>query len=121
MTVNNTKLNLLIAELGGWKELPQHEFVKVYQPWQAKVYSSKYKHIRNYGASLDACAEFEKSLTALQKLKFAFVLCSVVGSQGMQHGMLVEDVNRIAFATPIQRCLAYIRTVAPEREKEIYD
>lgn len=120
--MNPDKTNKLIAELMGWiKDDPTVEDFIWLGP-KGEVQNGP----PQYSSDLNACAEFEREMTKIQQWNYPMNLRRVVMDEMDTEENSHPDTGILPdfffySATAPQRCLAFIRTVAPDREKEIYD
>ncbi len=124
MTLSPAKVNRVIAEVMGWK---------VWSGVRGRTLGTwcdtgKFDGISlpNFFASLDACAEFEKSLddkdTDTRSLWLDQLAIACDWPETKNAGELKFEVAyRTARATAPQRCLAFIRVLAPTRVEECYE
>lgn len=63
----------------------------------------------NYLNDLNACHEFEKTLTGEEKVKYLYVLRDVVRGKSLTHPFGMESAFDCAFATAAQRCEAFLK------------
>ena len=108
--MESKEINKLIAEACGWR-LIHGDFVswgKVNErvggktiAWrnpQGVCYEPSWQHLPNYYASLDACAEFERTLDKIQRREYVRQLYHITENDFGAH-----------CATPEQRCEAFLR------------
>lgn len=90
------EINIAVAEELGWK-------YHVYW-WQSPSGDSR-TYCPPFTTSLDACAEFEKTLNSLEKITYMDRITVLVATH-YNHGYSVFDMIT---ATPLQRCEAFLR------------
>jgi hypothetical protein len=64
----------------------------------------------NYPESLDACAQFEKTLTLDESWEYAKLLMDYKQSANGFPLASKSEVFNLQKATPIERCIAYLKT-----------
>ena len=69
--------------------------------------------VPNYPESLDACAEFRKTLTDTEKERYVWWLNHLHPSADIHYSELQKDVRREVFdlidVKPIEHCVAYLK------------
>lgn len=65
--------------------------------------------VDDYLNDLNACHEFEKTLTDEEKVKYLYVLRDVVRGKSLTHPFGMESAFDCAFATAAQRCEAFLK------------
>lgn len=97
------QLRVMVAEAMGWKRVAVYEWVNdVRLPKQWVDFDV----LPNYPACLNACAEFEKTLTAGEARRYRFRLAR--NSDG-RNAVFQTVEQALCHATARQRCLAYLK------------
>ena len=92
-TMNNAEIRIKIAESLSWKQTPFGEPINGHpQTWRILA------DLPNYPESLDACAEFEAANWDNHKIYLRNLID------------ICQTPEDAITATPLQRCLAYLRT-----------
>lgn len=108
MNLTNEEIRIRIAEILGLERV-------FYTPTAAAVRrknwprSSTVPVIPNYPESRDACAEFEKTLTDEGWDEYSDHLSDAAGVDSWSI-LAGKDRGAIISATPLQRCIAYLKT-----------
>lgn len=98
MNLTNEEIRIKLAESLAWRKTPFGDSIGDHpRTWRTL------SDLPNYPESLDACAEFEKTLTECERRAYFFHL---FGTQRLEDG----DLWKAVAATPRQRCLAYLKT-----------
>lgn len=99
------ELRVRVAELCGWTGV---------QVYNGHVYGSRglavQMPIRNYCNDLNACAEFEKTLTIEQRRYYVHHLMRLNGNLPSNH-VYPEEIYDIITATAEQRAIAFVATM----------
>lgn len=109
MTLTDDEIKSLIRKSQGWTELKEgpHPY-----GWRLGDEWHYLHNVPNYPGSLDACAEFEKTLTTEEQQEYFYQLNEEVGlvSPRSPAWLLEWSVFKLVTATARQRCLAYLKT-----------
>jgi hypothetical protein len=109
MELTDEEINVRVAEVLGWRMekdvsewMPPLELTWYYAPGssQRQAYPSP-----DYASSLDACAEFEATLTDQDWIKYVEAVCSHFGTSRYVHGYGDLTISASAKA----RCLAFLK------------
>ena len=105
--MTNEEIRIKVAESLGWK--PDCDGAK---PWLRQwlspcVTDPEIRFLPNFPESLDACAEFEKTIKAIHIYNEQLEIV-VLGHPLRGRDAVAEFMLRCA--TPRQRCLAYLKT-----------
>ena len=111
--MTDQELRVKVAEAMGWKSKlvpatqdgPDNPYGEFQHTWWSNPHGA-YKPLPNYPASLDACAEFERTLTDATGKAYFAALDVVCGHQ--------QYLYKLITASPRNRCLAFLATVKPE-------
>lgn len=111
MNLTDEEIRIQVAEACEW--LKQHHTVSGRSVWRKNGITTNegwndhwFEELPNYPESLDACAEFEKTLTDAEQPRYALNLWEQL--TGAPH--IFKDSFKFATATARQRCLAYLKT-----------
>lgn len=112
MTLTDEEIRIKVAESLGYKDL-ETKWEKYHQ-WECPdgrvrfgTIADKYACLPNYPESLDACAEFEATLTEEEWETYADYLLWSEDEPGHSNYTACKIG---CSATPRQRCLAYLKT-----------
>ena len=112
MTNDEIRIRIKIAESLGWKcgclDWSGYHVVDpqgVKRGW-AGLEAVANEALPNYPESLDACAEFERTLALEEQSRYTLNLWERL--IGEPH--IFKDSFKFVTATPLQRCLAYLKT-----------
>lgn len=110
--MTNEEIRIKVAEAMGWKSpFNEREWLHnsgsegedVYGKFVGTDPCGDREQVPNYPFDLNACAEFEKTLTECERRQYFFHL---FGSQRLEDG----DLWKAVAATARQRCIAYLKT-----------
>lgn len=101
MNLTNEEIKALIRKSQGWTELKEGA---VHHGWKRGDEWHYLNNVPNYPKSLDACAEFEKTLTTEQRHDYVRALRRITEAWDAMPEFTTT------FATARQRCLAYLKT-----------
>lgn len=111
MNLTNEEIRIKVHEALGWTkrmEGPTH------YAWSRGDYWHYLHEVPNYPESLDACAEFRKTLTDTEKERYAWWLNFLHPSTDIHYTPSEKHIRREVFdlidAEPILHCLAYLKT-----------
>jgi len=116
MNLTNEEIRIKVAESLGWHEKPEPVGSANATAWWkgSDRYPSYLMPVPNYPESLDACAEFRKTLTDTEKERYVWWLNHLHPSADIHYSELQKDVRREVFdlidVKPIEHCLAYLKT-----------
>ena len=101
MNLTDEEIRIKVAEAMGWKVNPVVHNLGIHPQLQ------RGHHILpDYPADLSACAEFEKSLTDEEHLRYRVRLWNVVITEGDETTWDRQFIS----ATARQRCIAFLKT-----------
>lgn len=108
MNLTDEEIRIQVAEAMGWHEEKEPVGSANASAWwhNNDRYPSYLMPVPNYPADLNACAEFEKSLTEEEHLRYRVRLWNVVITEGDETTWDRQFIS----ATARQRCLAYLKT-----------
>lgn len=105
--LTDEQLRIEVAELCGWTdELPNTGGLLLPYRWVNKTTNTKTLDLPNYPHDLNACAEFEYSMTHQQQGNYAEAIMDLPN-------IGITQFQCIA-ATARQRCIAFIQTMRKE-------
>lgn len=106
--MSSDEMRIAVAECLGYVKAPGKEIAWKHPSdlWRNPVYD-----LPNFTTSLDACAEFERTLNHDDEWRnyLGYLKQLVKGCTQLPHLMSMEDLQRCWNATPLQRCEAYLR------------
>lgn len=111
MNLTDEEIWIKVAEACGW--VKQHHTVSGRSVWRKNGEFATggwadhwFQELPNYPADLNACAEFEKTLTDEEHLRYRVRLWNVVITEGDETTWDRQFIS----ATARQRCLAFLKT-----------
>ena len=118
MNLTNEEIRIKVAESMGWRDLKTtwegyHEWMHPDGRVRYGTKTCKVACLPNYPESLDACAEFRKTLTDTEKERYVWWLNHLHPSADIHYSELQKDVRREVFdlidVKPIEHCVAYLK------------
>jgi hypothetical protein len=119
MNLTDEEIRIKVAEAMGWTNITAFHFEdvvtgkpKILHKGDCPALEIEDQWLPNYPESLDACAEFEKTLTDEEQQEYFYQLNEEVGlvSPRSPAWLLEWSVFKLVTATARQRCLAYLKT-----------
>lgn len=104
--MTNEQIRIAVAEECGWKRATHAK------GWNTPNGTYIGESLPNYPESLDACAEFEKGLTATELVEYNSNLKLIINRDRVKRGLGTHPLAAYDFewhATPLQRCEAFLR------------
>ena len=117
--MTDSELRVAVAEARGWKRKlvpptkdgPENPYEEFQHTWWYKP-DGKFGQPPNYPGDLNACAEFEATLsTDIMRWKYIGRLIDETKAESLE---VYAEAFILATATARQRCIAFLRTVRPE-------
>jgi len=108
MNLTNEEIRIKLAESLAWRKTPFGDSMENHpRTWRTL------SDLPNYPESLDACAEFRKTLTDTEKERYVWWLNHLHPSADIHYSELQKDVRREVFdlidVKPIEHCVAYLK------------
>lgn len=111
MNITDEEIRIKVAEACGW-EVISDTLCNVKPDKNGDPEIEPIAPLPNYPESLDACAEFEKTLTTEEQQEYFYQLNEEVGlvSPRSPAWLLEWSVFKLVTATARQRCIAFLKT-----------